>query len=108
MLLKLDKNGNVDGFVKKEHHDKIVNNLSKKIEEKEQELETIKESYSNLVNNHGIFLSEYKKKCEECNKLELKLENKNISRDLIKELEDYKRKCNSYFMLYGSLNSDKD
>ena len=108
MDMKLDKNGNLDGFVKKEHHDKIVNNLSKKIEEKEQELETIKESYSNLDNNHKIFLSEYKKKCEDCNKLELKLENKNISRDLINELEDYKRKCNTYFQLYGSLNSDKD
>ena len=108
MDLKLDKNGNIEGFVKKEHHDKTVNNLSMKIEEKEQELETIRESYVNLDNNHKIFLSEYKKKCEECNKLELKLENKNISRDLISELEDYKRKYNAYFQLYGSLNTDKD
>ena len=79
-----------------------------KIEEKDQELETIRGSYVGLDNNHNIFLSEYKKKCEECNKLELKLENKNVSRDLIKELEDYKRKCNAYFQLYGSLNTDKD
>lgn len=108
MNLKLDKNGNVEGFVKKEHHEKTVNNLLNKLEEKDEELETIRESYMNLTNNHEIFLSEYKKKCEECNKLELKLENKNVSKDLINELEDYKRKCNAYFQKYGSLTSDKD
>ena len=28
--------------------------------------------------------------CEECNKLELKLENKHIKKKLLEELEDYK------------------
>jgi len=106
MDLKLDKNGNIDGFVKKEHHDKTVHNLSMKIEEKDHELETIRESYVNLDNNHKIFLAEYKKKCEECNKLELKLENKHIKKELLEELEDYKSKFNAYFQLYGKLIID--
>ena len=33
MDLKIDKNGNIEGFVKREHHEKTVNNLSMKIEE---------------------------------------------------------------------------
>lgn len=44
--------------------------------------------------------------CEECNKLELKLENKHIKKKLLEELEDYKSKFNAYFQLYGNLNID--
>ena len=40
--MKLDKNGNLDGFVKKEHHDKIVNNLSKKLRKKIKNLKQLK------------------------------------------------------------------
>ena len=43
MDLKLDKNGNIEGFIKKEHHDKTVNNLLTKLEEKDEELETIRD-----------------------------------------------------------------
>lgn len=108
MNLKLDKNGNVDGFVKKEHHEKTVTNLHAKIESIETELEMIRTSYTNLDNNHKIFLKEYKKKCEDYNKLLLKLERKNVSKELMEELDDYKKKVNLYIEKYGVINTDKD
>ena len=108
MDLKLDKNGNVDGFVKKEHHDKTISNLNFKINSLEHELETIQTSYSNLDNNHNVFLKEYKKKCEDYNKVLLKLERKNVSKELMEELDDYKKKVNLYIERYGVIIIDKD
>ena len=90
MSCKPDKNGNIKGYVKKEHHDKVSNNLNKRIESMTTELEKLQESYMNLENNHNIFLKEYKKKCEEYNKALLKLETRKVKKELLDELEDYK------------------
>ena len=105
MSLKPDKNGNIEGFVKKEHHDRMIYNSNKKINNLNDELDKIRDSYINLENNHNIFLKEYKKKCEEYNKIVLKLEGRKIKKELLDELNDYKQKCKLYFDKYGSLNT---
>ena len=102
MSCKPDKNGNIKGYVKKEHHDKVSNNLNKRIESMTTELEKLQESYMNLENNHNIFLKEYKKKCEEYNKALLKLETRKVKKDLLDELEDYKSKVKYFTDKYGN------
>ena len=102
MSYKPDKNGNIQGYVKKEHHDKVSNNLNKRIESMTAELEKIQESYMNLENNHNIFLKEYKKKCEEYNKVLLKLETRKVKKELLDELEDYKSKVKYFTDKYGN------
>ena len=103
MSFKSDKYGNIIGYVKKEHHDKVNNNLNKRIESLTIELEKINESYINLENNHNIFLKEYKKKCEEYNKALLKLEKRRVKKELLDELEDYKNKVKLYSDKYGNI-----
>ena len=103
MSFKSDKYGNISGYVKKEHHDKVNNNLNKRIESLTIELEKINESYINLENNHNIFLKEYKKKCEEYNKALLKLEKRRVKKELLDELEDYKNKVKLYSDKYGNI-----
>ena len=103
MSFKSDKYGNISGYVKKEHHDKVNNNLNKRIESLTIELEKINESYINLENNHNIFLKEYKKKCEEYNKVLLKLEKRRVKKELLDELEDYKNKVKLYSDKYGNI-----
>ena len=102
MSCKPDKNGNIKGYVKKEHHDKVSNNLNKRVESMTTELEKLQESYMNLENNHNIFLKEYKKKCEEYNKALLKLETRKVKKDLLDELEDYKSKVKYFTDKYGN------
>ena len=102
MSCKPDKNGNIKGYVKKEHHDKVSNNLNKRIESMTTELEKLHESYMNLENNHNIFLKEYKKKCEEYNKALLKLETRKVKKELLDELEDYKSKVKYFTDKYGN------
>ena len=102
MSFKPDKNGNIKGYVKKEHHDKVSNNLNKRIESMTTELEKLQESYMNLENNHNIFLKEYKKKCEEYNKALLKLETRKVKKELLDELEDYKSKVKYFTDKYGN------
>ena len=102
MSYKPDKNGNIKGYVKKEHHDKVSNNLNKRIESMTTELEKLQESYMNLENNHNIFLKEYKKKCEEYNKALLKLETRKVKKELLDELEDYKSKVKYFTDKYGN------
>tara|TARA_B100000900_G_C19997283_1_gene480271 strand:+ start:203 stop:514 length:312 start_codon:yes stop_codon:yes gene_type:complete len=102
MSCKPDKNGNIKGYVKKEHHDKVSNNLNKRIESMTTELEKLQESYMNLENNHNIFLKEYKKKCEEYNKALLKLETRKVKKELLDELEDYKSKVKYFTDKYGN------
>ena len=102
MSFKPDKNGNIKGYVKKEHHDKVSNNLNKRVESMTTELEKLQESYMNLENNHNIFLKEYKKKCEEYNKALLKLETRKVKKELLDELEDYKSKVKYFTDKYGS------
>ena len=103
MSFKSDKYGNISGYVKKEHHDKVNNNLNKRIESLTIELEKMNESYINLENNHNIFLKEYKKKCEEYNKALLKLEKRRVKKELLDELEDYKNKVKLYSDKYGNI-----
>jgi len=103
MSFKSDKYGNISGYVKKEHHDKVNINLNKRIESLTIELEKINESYINLENNHNIFLKEYKKKCEEYNKALLKLEKRRVKKELLDELEDYKNKVKLYSDKYGNI-----
>ena len=102
MSCKPDKNGNIKGYVKKEHHDKVSNNLNKRIESMTTELEKLQESYMNLENNHNIFLKEYKKKCEEYNKALLKLETRKVKKELLDELDDYKSKVKYFTDKYGN------
>ena len=102
MSCKPDKNGNIKGYVKKEHHDKVSNNLNKRIESMTTELEKLQESYMNLENNHNIFLKEYKKKCEEYNKALLKLETRKVKKELLDELEDYKSKVKYFTDKYSN------
>jgi len=102
-VIKPDKYGNITGYVKKDHHDKVSNNLNKRIESLNVELEKIQESYMNLEKNHNIFLKDYKKKCEEYNKVLLKLETRRVKKELLDELEDYKSKVKLYFEKYGSI-----
>ena len=101
--VKPDKYGNITGYVKKGHHDKVTTNLNKRIESLNVELEKIQESYMNLEKNHNIFLKDYKKKCEEYNKVLLKLETRRVKKELLDELEDYKSKVKLYFEKYGSI-----
>ena len=103
MSFKSDKYGNISGYVKKEHHDKVNINLNKRIESLTIELEKINESYINLENNHNIFLKEYKKKCEEYNKVLLKLEKRRVKKELLDELEDYKNKVKLYSDKCGNI-----
>ena len=101
MSLKPDKYGNITGYVKKDHHDKVTTNLNKRIESLNVELEKIQESYMNLEKNHNIFLKEYKKKCEEYNKALLKLEKRRVKKELLDELDDYKNKVKFFTDKYG-------
>jgi len=103
MSFKSDKYGNISGYVKKEHHDKVNINLNKRIESLTIELEKINESYINLENNHNIFLKAYKNKCEEYNKALLKLEKRRVKKELLDELEDYKNKVKLYSDKYGNI-----
>ena len=103
MSLKTDKNGNIEGFIKKDHHEKIINNSNKKTNDLIDELDKLRESYINIEKNHNIFLQEYKKKCEEYNKIVLKLEGRKVKTELLNELNDYKSKYKTYFDKYGSL-----
>ena len=105
MSLKTDKNGNIEGFVKKEHHEKMINNSNKKINDLNDELDKLRESYINIENNHNIFLQQYKNKCEEYNKIVLKLEGRKVKKELLDELNDYKSKYKAYSDKYGNLNT---
>ena len=100
-VIKPDKYCNITGYVKKDHHDKESNNLNNRIESLNVELEKIQESYMNLEKNHNIFLKDYKKKCEEYNKVLLKLETRRVKKELLDELEDYKKKVKFFTDKYG-------
>lgn len=103
MSLTPDKNGNIPGYIKKEHHEKTNGNLNKKILLLDNELDKLKDSYKKLENNHNIFLREYKKKCEDYNKVLLKLESKNVKKDLYEEFNILKNKVKKYSDKYGDL-----
>ena len=47
MTHKQDKNGNIDGYVKKEHHDKMMKNSDIKINKLQGDLENLKFSLRN-------------------------------------------------------------
>ena len=103
MSLKPDKYGNITGYVKKDHHEKVTTNLNKRIESLNNELDKLRDSYVHQENNHNIFLKEYKKKCEDYNKVLLKLETRRVKKELLDELNDYKCKVKLYFDKYGSI-----
>ena len=103
MSLTPDKNGNISGYIKKSHHEKTNGNLNKKILELNNEIDHLKDSYTKLENNHNIFLSEYKKKCQDYNKVLLKLESKNVKKDVFEEINFLKDKLKKYSDKYGDL-----
>ena len=103
MSLKPDKNGNIPGYIKKPHHDKITNNLNKKINELNEKIEEQIDSFKQLEDNHNIFLREYKKKCEEYNKVLIKLESKNVKKEIYEEINILKNKLKKYLDKYGEL-----
>ena len=103
MSLKPDKHGNIPGYIKKEHHDKVTGNLNKKIIELNNTIDEKIDSFNQLENNHNIFLREYKKKCEEYNKVLIKLESKNVKKDVYEELNILKNKLKKYSEKYGDL-----
>ena len=92
MSLKPDKNGNISGYVKKEHHEKVTNNLNNKINLLQDKHDELSDSFNKLNKNHEIFLLEYKQKCNEYNKLLLKLESKNVKKEVYEELQNAKSK----------------
>jgi hypothetical protein len=92
MSLKPDKNGNISGYVKKEHHEKVTNNLNNKINILQDKYDELNDSFNQLNKNHEIFLLEYKQKCNEYNKLLLKLESKNVKKEVYDELQNAKSK----------------
>lgn len=92
MSLKPDKNGNISGYVKKEHHEKVTNNLNNKINILQDKYDELNDSFNKLNKNHEIFLLEYKQKCNEYNKLLLKLESKNVKKEVYDELQNAKSK----------------
>lgn len=104
MSLKPDKNGNIKGFVKKEHHDNIKKNLENKIIFLQDRLDLLENSHSKLENNHEKFVDEYKKKCVDYNKLLIRLEQKNIKKEHYDELQELRSKNKLYFEKYGSLD----
>ncbi len=104
MSLKPDRNGNIKGFIKQEHHEKTKINLEKKIFFLQDKLDDLNNSYSKLTNNHETIKNEYKKKCIDYNKLLVRLEHKNIKKELYEELQDLKTKYKLYFEKYGSLD----
>ena len=55
----------------------------------------------NIETLHNIFLKDYKKKCEEYNKVLLKLESRRVKKELLDELEDYKKKVKFFTDKYG-------
>tara|TARA_B100001094_G_scaffold272065_1_gene277703 strand:- start:188 stop:505 length:318 start_codon:yes stop_codon:yes gene_type:complete len=104
MSLKPDKNGNIKGFVKKDHHDNIKKNLEDKLIFLQDRLDSLENSYSKLEKNHDIFVEEYKKKCIDYNKLLTRLEQKKIKKEHYEELQDLRTKNKLYFEKYGSLD----
>lgn len=104
MSLKPDKNGNIKGFVKKEHHDNIKKNLENKIIFLQDRLDLLDNSYSKLENNHEKFVEDYKKKCIDYNKLLNRLESKNIKKEHYEELHDLRTKNKLYYEKYGGLD----
>lgn len=105
MTHKQDKNGNIDGYIKKEHHDKMMKNSDIKINKLQGDLENLKFSSEKVDTNFNIFKVEYKKKCEDYNRLVLKLEGKGIKRDIFYELEDKKKQLKCYIEKYGEINT---
>ena len=95
MPLTPDNNGNISGYVKKEHHDKVTNNLNNKINLLQDKYDELSDSFDQLNKNHKIFLLDYKEKCNDYNKLLLKLESKNVKKDVYEELQKTKSKLNN-------------
>ena len=103
MSLIPDENGNISGYIKKGHHEKVTSNLNKKILNLNIKIDQLNDSYTKLENNHNIFLREYKKKCEDYNKVLLKLESRNVKKDVYEELNNLKNKLKRYNDEYGDL-----
>ena len=104
MSLKPDKNGNIKGFVKKDHHDNIKKNLEDKLIFLQDRLDSLENSHSILEKNHEKFVEEYKKKCSDYNKLLVRLEQKNIKKDHYEELQNLREKNKLYYEKYGGLD----
>tara|TARA_B100001093_G_scaffold258578_2_gene247273 strand:+ start:477 stop:788 length:312 start_codon:yes stop_codon:yes gene_type:complete len=103
MSLKPDKNGNIVGFIKKEHHEKTKSNYEKTINSLKDRIDGLENSYDKLEKNHEIFKKDYKKKCEDYNKLLNKLEQKNIKKEFFSEYEILKQRNQQYFNKYGNI-----
>ena len=102
MSLKPDKNGNIDGFIKKEVHEKMKNNYDDTIETLRYKIGDLRDKLNNLQENHENFKKGYKEKCGEFDKLTIKYEKCN-TKGLVDELELYKDRCRAYFNKYGNL-----
>ena len=102
MSLKPDKNGNIEGFIKKEVHEKMKRNYDDTIEKLRYKVDDLKDSMKNLQENHEEFKKSYDEKCRDFNRLSIKYE-KCGTKGIIDELEEYKSRCRSYFNKYGNL-----
>ena len=102
MSLKPDKNGNIEGFIKKEVHEKMKRNYMDTIENLQYKVDDLKDKMKNLQENHEEFKRGYKEKCGDFDKLTLKYEKCN-TKGLIDELEEYKSRYRAYFNKYGNL-----
>lgn len=102
MSLNPDKNGNIEGFIKKEVHEKMKRNYMDTIENLQYKVDDLRDKMKNLQENHEVFKRDYKEKYNDFEKLTLKYEKCN-TKGLIDELEEYKSRYRAYFNKYGNL-----
>ena len=62
MSLKPDKNGNIEGFIKKEVHEKMKRNYMDTIENLQYKVDDLKDKMINLQENKEEFKRVYKEK----------------------------------------------
>ena len=68
----------------------------------------LKEKHINLERRHKHFQEQYKKKCEDYNKIKLKGTGKGAVDALIKELDELKERVEWYFQRYGAVKTEVD
>ena len=64
--------------------------MEKKLNAAREEICDLKDSKAHILENLDIFKADYKIKCDECNKLELHLQDKGMSKDHLAEFQAYK------------------
>ena len=66
----------------------------KKLNAAKEEICDLKDSKAHILENMDIFKADYKIKCNECNVLELHLQDKGMSKDHVTQFQTYKSAYN--------------